>query len=119
MIEITKRYKIDIDFNCICDDEIREKYFRIYENINKEKKICVNDITENEQIKYSFLGFYSFLIEIRNRYFHFLQGSWQENISSIEVLYPEHFFKPIIDPGINWVAIIIFEIISHNMNQNT
>ncbi len=107
---------IDINFGTIEIDEIREKYYGIvYDKCkDKDKKTAIKDQIENEEIKLSFIGFYESLIEIRNRYFHLLQGSWQKNIDSVEVLYPELFFKPLIDPGINWVAIVTLEIIKHN-----
>ena len=51
------------------------------------------------------------MILIRNRFFHLTKGTWQENLSSTEILYPDYFFKPIINHGLNWIALVIFEII--------
>ena len=55
---------------------------------------------------------------IRNRYFHFLQGSWQKNIESSEIVFPDLFFKPLIDIGLNWIAISLFEIINFEIDSN-
>ncbi|WP_180272333.1 hypothetical protein [Maribacter sp. 4U21] len=67
--------------------------------------------TLNQEIKLSFIGFYDFIIILRNRFFHLTKGTWQNNLSSTEVLYPDYFFRPIINHGLNWVALVIFEII--------
>ncbi len=75
------------------------------------KVSSVKDKTENEEIKISFIGFYEFIIELRNRFFHFTKGAWMNNLSSTELLFPDYFFKPIVNHGINWVSLILFEII--------
>ncbi len=107
---------IDIDLNCIHIEELRNEYFNIYRNLCKDD--FLDDETESEELKFKFIGFYEFLIELRNRYFHLLQGTWQENISSTTVLYPDLFFKPLIDNGINWIAIVIFEILIFDIENH-
>ena len=100
---------IDIEIREVEIEEIQESYYDLY--LKKMNNKTVKNTVEKEQISISFIGFYEFLIEIRNRFFHFTKGSWQENLSSNEILFPDYFFKPIIDHGINWVSIILFEII--------
>ncbi len=100
---------IDIDITQIDIEEIREDYYNLY--IDKMKDVAIRDKSENEEIQISFIGFYEFIIELRNRFFHFAKGTWQDNLSSSELLFPDYFFKPIINHGINWVSIILFEII--------
>lgn len=100
---------IDIDITEIDIEELREDYYNLY--LGKMKDNAINDKTENEEINISFIGFYEFIIELRNRFFHFTKGSWQDNLSSTELLYPDYFFKPIVKHGINWVSLILFEII--------
>jgi hypothetical protein len=34
-----------------------------------------------------------------------------DNLSSTELLFPDYFFKPLVNHGINWVSLILFEII--------
>ena len=103
---------IDIDLTTISVEDLRESYFKIYvEKINNSALI---DSTEFEEIKVSFIGFYELIIEIRNRFFHFKQGAWQENLSSTDIMYPDFFFKPLIGHGLNWVSIILFEIIKND-----
>lgn len=104
-------FKSTIDINILEIDieEIREDYYKLY--LNKMKDASVKDKTENEEIKISFIGFYEFIIELRNRFFHFTKGAWMNNLSSTELLFPDYFFKPLVNHGINWVSLILFEII--------
>jgi hypothetical protein len=101
---------VDINFSDIEIEELKKKYFQIYKNKIKNPA-NIKDETQDEEIKLSFIGFYEFMIELRNRYFHFLQGAWNDNIGTASIIHPDLFFKPIIDLGINWVAIIFFEIL--------
>ena len=106
---------IDIDLLEIETEEIRAKYYSIYLKRMSEKHIVSKN--ENELIKIKFIGFYDFLIELRNRFFHNSKGSWQENLESTELLYPDLFFKPLIKHGINWISLIIFEIIKVDFDK--
>jgi len=107
---------IDIDFNLIEIEDVRTKYYNLYKSLTKQQQL--EDCTEGEELKFKFVGFYEFLIELRNRYFHFLQGTWQKNLSSTEILYPDLFFKPSINQGINWVSTILFEIIKFDIGND-
>ncbi|SOS48862.1 conserved hypothetical protein [Tenacibaculum dicentrarchi] len=100
---------IDIDINEIDIEEIRTDYYNLY--IKHIKPNAIIDMTENEEIQISFIGFYEFLIELRNRFFHLKKGAWQDNLSSTELIFPDYFFKPIVHHGINWISIILFEVI--------
>jgi hypothetical protein len=101
---------VDINFSDIEIEELKKIYFEIYKSKIKNSA-NIKEETEDEEIKLSFIGFYEFMIELRNRYFHFLQGTWNDNIGTASIIHPDLFFKPIIDLGINWVAIIFFEIL--------
>ncbi len=97
-----------------------EEVIPLYHKIYHEKIISKNivDLVENESIKIKFLGFYEFIIELRNRFFHNAKGTWQDNLESSKLLYPDLFFKPIIKHGINWVSLIIFEIIKNDFEKS-
>lgn len=106
---------LDIDIGSIEVEEMRGVYFKIY----KEKaKNFIEGETEDEELKINFLGFMQFMIELRNRYFHFFQGSWQKNISTSEIIFPDLFFKPIVDLGINWISTALFEVIKFDMENH-
>ena len=73
---------IDIDITEIDIEEIREDYYNLY--LGKMKDAYIKEKSENEEIQISFIGFYEFMIELRNRFFHFTKGSWMDNLSSSE-----------------------------------
>ncbi|MBU2647851.1 hypothetical protein KKI24_24295 [bacterium] len=106
---------IDIKFDVLEFEELRSKYFKIYKDKIDDKYI-ENEI-EDEELNVSFIGFFDFLIELRNRYFHFLQGTWQNNLATSDIIYPDQFFKPIIDLGINWIAVIWFEVLKFDFQN--
>lgn len=106
---------IEIDINDIEIEDLRETYFEIYKKKIEDKYL--EDSEEEEKLNIKFLGFHSFMIALRNRYFHFLQGSYKTNLTSQEIQYPNLFFKPLIDHGINWVSIILFEIIKYDFSN--
>ncbi|STQ93500.1 Uncharacterised protein [Janthinobacterium lividum] len=107
---------MDINLSEIDVEEMREIYFKIYKN--HVPKNGIESETEDEEIKVKFVDFRGFLVSIRNRYFHFLQGGWQKNIETGEIVFPDLFFKPLIDLGLNWIAISLFEIIVFDIDNN-
>jgi len=111
-------YKLtmDIDLSLIDVEEMRGVYFDIYKRL--VPKGGVDSETEDEEIKVKFSEFRGLLVSIRNRYFHFLQGSWQKNLESSEIIFPDLFFKPLIDLGLNWIAICLFEIIVFDIESS-
>ena len=112
---------IDINLLEIEIEEIRGFYYKLYMQKldSTSQKNQITDYTEDEEIKVTFIGFYDFLITIRNRFFHFTQGTWQQNLSSTELLFPDLFFKPIINHGINWISLILFEVIKVDFEKGT
>lgn len=108
---------LDINLSKIEVEELRSIYFAIYKK--HVEKGAVSSETEDEEICIRFSGFRGFLVSIRNRYFHFLQGSWQKNIESGEIVFPDLFFKPLIDLGLNWIAICLFEIFMFDIENHS
>lgn len=110
-------YKSDIliDLNSIINEELREKYYNLF--LSKINSSNIIDKDENNYIKVKFIGYYDFIIELRNRFFHNLKGTWAENFDSTELLYPDIFFKPIALHGINWFSLILFEIIKFDLEK--
>ena len=106
---------ITIDLNLVEIEELRPKYYELY--LKKVNERFVLDKSENSFIKIKFIGYYDLLIELRNRFFHNLKGSWQENFDSTELMFPDQFFKPITLHGINWLSIILFEIIKFDLQK--
>lgn len=105
---------IDIDF---ADIDIEQEKSNIYQIFTGENAPKPADSSENDEIKYSFIDFYDLVIYLRNRYFHLLQGSWNENISCVNTEYPEFIFKLMVEPGLNWIGTIIFEILKFDLSR--
>lgn len=97
-------------------EEIIPIYYKIY--IDKMNNRQIVEPIEDESIKIKFIGFYEFIIELRNRFFHNAKGSWQSNLESTNLLFPDLFFKPLIGHGINWISLILFEIIKTDFDKN-
>lgn len=95
-------------------EEIRPVYYKIY--LEKLNNKSVSNV-ENEQIEVKFITFYEFIIELRNRFFHNAKGSWQANLESTDLLFPDLFFKPLIKHGINWISVILFEVIKNDFSR--
>lgn len=100
---------IVLDLSEIDNENLKSSYYSLYLSKVDEKYIV--DRTENEMLKIKFIGFYDFIIELRNRFFHNSKGGWQQNFESSELLFPDIFFRAITKHGINWMSIILFEII--------
>lgn len=72
----------------------------------------------DESIECSFKEFYELFIEIRNRYFHLLQGNGKTNLNGTNLMYPEIFFKSIIPLGIKMFTDIYFQLMNHFLPEN-
>ena len=107
---------MDIDLEVIDVEEMRGVYFDLYKKLIP--KGGIESESEDEEIKIKFADFRGFLVSIRNRYFHFLQGAWQKNIESGEIIFPDLFFKPLIDLGLNWIGISLFEVLVFDIDNS-
>ena len=56
------------------------------------------------------------LIKIRNKYFHFLTGQGS-NFNSDNIAEPNEFFSIINEILANWLSVIFFEILDHELNN--
>lgn len=104
----------DIKFDDIEPEEERAKLYKLISKLAGKKTV---DSTENEELKIGFIDFYELLITIRNRYFHLSQGQWAENISNKHTEYPELLFRLIVDKGINFFSVLIFEILKFEIDH--
>jgi len=104
--------RMTIDINIISNsDEYNEKIFKTLKNI------CSKDIfdstyeVENSKLSVKFTEFSSFIITIRNRFFH-LKNSQASNIHSIDIIDSEHFFSLINKKCAYFISLLTFEIIA-------
>lgn len=73
------------------------------------------DVTNNgTQVSIYYKDFFSFILNLRNRFFHLLLGSERKNISSKEI-YPDLLFKIVNEDIANWIAYLYFELCSYGI----
>lgn len=103
--------KINIDINITSD--LPEYNERIY---NTLLKICdkeIFDLGKNKEfskLAIKFTEFSSFIITVRNRFFH-LKNSQNNNMHSIDIVDSEHFFKLINGKCAYFISMVTLEII--------
>jgi hypothetical protein len=93
--------------------ELQQKYYRAIKKICNESDISDEDAPRKISLKFATFG--DFIMNLRNRYFHYQRGGWQENLSSLEVVDPDSFFSIVNDSILNWIAIIYFEILNYSI----
>lgn len=102
---------LTIDINIISDSVNYNE--RIYKTLNN---ICDKEIydearcIENSKFSINFLHFSSFIITIRNRFFH-LKNSQSNNIHSIDIVDANHFFELINHKCAYFIGLITLEVI--------
>jgi hypothetical protein len=98
-----------LTFNIISPNEtLNEKYFKAIKRIIPHDKISA--FTEFDSITTNYGQMLDFIINLRNRYFHFLSGTLQDNLSSNELMNSDLFFEIINKPIFNWIAYIFATI---------
>jgi hypothetical protein len=104
-----EKMTIDIDIT----SELSEYNERIYKTL---LKICDDSLFElhknqdNSRVAIKFTEFSSFIITIRNRFFH-LKNSQSNNMHSIDIVDSEHFFELINKKCAYFLSLVTFEII--------
>ena len=69
-------------------------------------------------IEISYKDLWEFAIQIRNRYFHLLNGDGQMNINS-QKIFMDYFFAAFNEHLANWIAFIYFEITRYGVEQTS
>ncbi len=108
---------VDVDLRIEnIDFETRKLFYEIFRKTIDKERYIVSE-TENTELQFKFLHFFNVIISLRNKYFHFLKGGWQENITSLEMIEPDLFFSIINDKIINWIGLVFFQILQFS-NDN-
>lgn len=105
-----------IDFHIVADStEEQKKYYNIL------KKICNDKIIHQSTspysilaVKYSEVG--SFIINLRNRFFHYMNGGAQ-NIESSNIDDVDQLFQIVNGNFMQWLSSILLAITSHNAHE--
>lgn len=106
---------LDSDLNLVIrttDSFLQETYYNlIFDFCNKNNIRLKNNCIPHSKIVISRRFLLSFIVNLRNRYFHLASGGYNENISSRQLSESDIFFEIINDIGMNWVAQIYLEIL--------
>lgn len=97
-----------IDFELNEEFEINEKIFSAVNNICSDK-IFHTSTVENSTIAIVFGEMGSFIITIRNRFFH-LFNRGDRNLESVDFVDPDLFFSIINEPTFKWLSMVFLEV---------
>lgn len=106
---------VDFDLSTIPDSDLQKKLF------NKIKLICTGDIlhssTQNyDKIAVNFVEMPSFIINLRNRFFHqFNRGD--TNFEESEIYDSEHVFSLFNRKCFGWICTVYFEILKNTWSR--
>ena len=107
-------YESSVDFPILLDTESdQNKAFNILKGLCKENMLA--DSTESPRvlsIKYTEVG--SFIITIRNRFFHYMNGG-ANNIESSNIADIDRLFSLINKKCMYWFATVFLAVMSHNV----
>ena len=103
---------INIDAN---NPEVKRMMFMEMKRVLDDRIIHEATIDyENISINYCDMG--SFIITIRNRFFHNMNGG-ANNIKSDQIVDSDLFFKSINDLSIQWISNVLLGIVAHSIAE--
>lgn len=99
------------DFNIIASNaDLQSRIYKTFKRLYQgDTVIQFDDTLKKFTIPYSRL--IDAIITLRNRYFHFATGGYQENISSHEMGHPDSFFGCFNVQAVTWLSMIYFEML--------
>ncbi|WP_345243244.1 hypothetical protein [Pontibacillus salipaludis] len=88
-------------------------------------KSIIDDLLQGKDYSYNnyifsikCIDYYDFLLKLRNRFFHFLSGSTNNNIPTTKI-HVEEFFENINDGALNFISALFFEICKFGIEQES
>lgn len=82
-----------------------------------ESKIIHGDTVEPDKLSIKYLEMGSFIITLRNRFFHYLNGG-AKNIDSSEIVDSDKLFSIVNPVSMYWLAMIFLGILTHGLNEH-
>ena len=96
-------------------DEIQQKFFSSITKACPDPDIYdPADTDEPRKLSVKFTEYSSFIINLRNRFFH-LFNSGQPNLQSDDILDADAFFYQVNEKSIYWISLVLLEIIKNNL----
>jgi hypothetical protein len=108
MFEDSELLDTSIDIELNDEYEKNEKLFKAIKSVIDDK-LLHTDTVENSQISICFGEVSSFIITLRNRFFH-LFNRGDKNLESIEIIDPDYLFSKINEPIFTWICVVYIEI---------
>lgn len=105
---------VDIKISAVSPD-VESQVFRTMKQVC-DKDIIHEDTTEPRKLSIKYCDMGSFIITIRNRFFHNLNGG-PTNIKSAEVIDSDLFFSFINPLAMRWLAMVFMEVVTHNISE--
>jgi hypothetical protein len=114
---IAKDSSINIDIEGE-STEIQQYFFDAFKKACNNPSIFAQDTQEPIRLSVKFTEYSSFIINLRNRFFHLL-NSGQPNLQSDDILDSDHFFKMVNKPTAYWLSIILIQVLKHNIPESS
>lgn len=106
---------VDIELNE--EAEKNEKIYRAIRSVVQETAIFHPDTVPNSKISICFGQVSSFIITLRNRFFH-LFNRGDRNLESHEIIDPDYFFSKLNIQLFGWVCVIYVEILKFLLEEH-
>ena len=118
-VMFTDRDFMETSIDIILDDEYERnsKIFKTIRNIVTESNVFHGDTIENSKISIRFGEVSSFIVIIRNKFFH-LFNRGDRNLESIEMIDPDYFFSKLNKPLFGWICVVYIEIIKFLLEEH-
>lgn len=98
-------------------EEIQKIFYKAIDKACPDKEIFSPvDTIEPRILAVNFSDYSSFIINLRNRFFH-LFNSGQPNLQSDDILDADYFFKLVNKQSAYWLTIVLIEILKHNISR--
>lgn len=108
-------FESSISINIIADTEdIQQHFFNSFKKACPDENIYSADTDEPRTLSIKFPEYSSFIICLRNRFFH-LFNSGQPNLQSDDILDADYFFKLVNRQTTNWLSLVLLEILKHSI----
>lgn len=118
VISIEKDYdRLSIDIDIISDlDEYNERIYQSLLDICDKHIFEESRLEKNKRISIKFSEFSSFIITIRNRFFH-LKNSQGNNLKSVDIVDSDHFFQLINRKCAYFLSLVTIVVIEKSYFQ--
>lgn len=97
------------------DSTVQEQMYKILKDISGNS-VMHEDSIEFEKFSIKFCEMGSFIINIRNRFFHNLNSS-SNNIQSHKIVDSDEFFSFINPMAMHWISLVFLEVITYSLSE--